>query len=117
MESALRFITVFLIFILVLFISHLTTKFVGNYQKGQMSGGNIRLLEAARLNSNAYIQIVRVANRILVLAVSKESVSTLCELSEDEYESIREDANNVSSNSAFVNFLDAAKKAYSQKKN
>lgn len=117
MESALRFITVFLIFLLVVFISHLTTKIVGNYQKNQLSGGNIKLLDAARLNSNSYIQIVRVANRILVLAVSKESVSTLCELSEDEYKSIEEDANNVSSNSAFLNFLETAKKTYSQKKN
>lgn len=117
METALRFVTVFLIFVLVLLITHFTTKFVGNYQRDQMSGMNIKLLEAVRLNNNSYIQIVRVANRILVLAVSKETVTKLCELSEDEYSSFEEDAGSVSSSSAFINILDKAKETLSQKKN
>lgn len=118
MDTVLRFITVFLIFILVLFISHFTTKFVGNFQSKQYSGGNIKLLEAKRLNSSTYIQIIQVAGRVLVLSVSKDNVNTLCELSEDEYKKMCEEAPQMgASGSVFSNILSAAKSSLPDNKN
>ena len=118
MDTVLRFVTVLLIFLFVLFITHITTKIVGNYQKNSMSGGTIRLLEGVRLNNNTYIQIVRVAGKILVLAVSKESVSTVCELTEEEYNrALEEIKENPQGSDSFAKFFEHAKEVLPRKKN
>ena len=87
MDAFLRFLTVLLIFVFVLVITQLTTRYVANYQKNRLGGGTIRLLESARLNNNAYIQLVNIAGRVLVLAVAKDNISVICELTEEEYNS------------------------------
>ena len=77
----------------------------------------MKLLEAVRLNSNTYIQIVQIADRILVLAVSKESVNTICELSKEEYEESKVSTEEGLSTSSFSDFLIKAREKVSGKKN
>lgn len=111
MDEILRLLTVLLIFVFVLFITHFVTKFVGNYQKNQFGSRGIEILEAARLSGNTNIQIVRVANKILVLSVGKENATLLCELSNEEYNELknnRESETLVGSDS-FKGMLEKAK--------
>ena len=118
MDTVLRFITVLLVFVFVLVITYFTTRFIGNYQKNTMSGGTIKLLEGIRLNNSTYIQIVRVAGRIIVLAVSKDNVSSIAELTLEEYEkALEENSDNANNNDAFQTLLDKAKSALPNKKN
>ncbi len=84
MESFVQLLTVLFIFVFVLVITYLTTRWIGNYQKARNSGTNIELLDAHRLNQGQYIQIVRIGDRYLALAVGKDSVTLLCELTEEE---------------------------------
>lgn len=79
-NSYAQFIAVLLIFVVVLAVTALTTRYIANYQKQQGSMGNIELLESANLGSNKYIQIIRVANTYLAVAVCKDSVTKLCEI-------------------------------------
>ncbi len=84
MDSIIQFITVLVIFIFVLAITYFTTVWIGNYQKTRNRGVNIELLDAQRLNQSQYIQIVRIGEKFLALGISKDSVTPICEIPEDE---------------------------------
>ncbi len=79
-----EFIYVMLIFVAVLVITYFGTRFIGKFQSNKYSAGNIELLEAGRLSASQYIQIVRIGQKIYALAVSKENVTVIGELSEDD---------------------------------
>ena len=83
-NSYAQLLTVLLIFVVVLGATALTTKWIAGYQKEMGRSGNIELLDAVRLGNNKYIQIVRVGQTYLALAVCKDSVTVLCEISENE---------------------------------
>lgn len=79
-----QFITVVVIFILVLGITYLTTKWLAGYQKEKSAGSNVEVLETARITANKYIQIVRCADKYLAIAVCKDTVTVLAELEPEQ---------------------------------
>jgi len=82
-SSVAQLITVLLIFILVLAMAAFTTKYVGNYQKMQGVNRNMEVIETLRITNNKYIQIVRAANKYIVIAVGKDEISMLTEVDEN----------------------------------
>ncbi len=86
-EGAAQFATVFLIFLVVLAATYVTTRIVGNYQKIQGKGGNFEAIETYRVTGNKYLQIVRVGRRYFVIAVCRDNIELISELSEDDFES------------------------------
>lgn len=110
MDSFFQFATVLLIFIFVLAITYLTTKWVGNIQKGSFKGRNVEILEGDRLTQSQFIQIVRIGSKYLALGVSKDQITKLCELSRDELVFPEDgDADQLPSD-AFQKVLEQAKK-------
>ena len=98
----LDFIVILVIFVLVLGVTLAVTKWLADYQKQQGRYGNIELIEAARLGSNKYIQIVRAGEKYFVLAVCKDTVTLLGEVSGEE---LFNDSNkSVSDAKEFTNF-------------
>lgn len=83
-DSYIQFMTVLILFVFVLFITYVVTRWIAKYQKGQTIAGNIEIIETCRLTQNKYIQIVRTGNKYLVIAVGKDEVHMLTELSEEE---------------------------------
>ena len=83
-DSYVQFITVLLLFVFVLAVTALVTRWIGGYQKGKSSGMNMELLEALRLSNNKYIQLVRIGRKYLALAVCKDTVTMLSEIPEEE---------------------------------
>ena len=77
-----QFITVLILFILVLGVTWAVTKWLAAYQKGKGSGGNIEMLESFRIASDKYVQIIRVADKYLAVAVAKDTVTFLAEVDE-----------------------------------
>lgn len=75
-----RIITVFILFLIVLWITWAVTKWTAGYQRGKWSGGNIEMLESFRIASDKYVQIIRVADKYLAVAVAKDTVALLAEL-------------------------------------
>lgn len=86
LESAAQFVTVLLVFIFVLALTYVTTRWVGKFQKLQTNNRNFEVIETCRLTSNKYLQIVRAGSKYLVIAVSKDMITMLAELTEDEIE-------------------------------
>lgn len=86
MSDWLRFVVVMGIFIFVLFITYLSTRFIATFQKTQGGQGNhnIEVLETQRITNNKYLQIVKVGTKHFVIAICKDSVTFLVELSDEE---------------------------------
>lgn len=83
-DSFLDLITVLLIFVFVIAITLFTTKYVANYQKVQNAGKNIEVLETYRISQSKYIQIVKIGAKYVAIAVSKDTVTLLTALEEND---------------------------------
>lgn len=84
LQSLLQLVGVLIIFLFVLVITYFTTKWMGGIQKAQMRAGNLSLLETMRIANNKYIQLVKAGDVYLVIAVGKDEVTKLAELTEEQ---------------------------------
>lgn len=82
-DSIVQFLTVLIIFVIVLGATWLTTRFVAGFQKGKMQNGNFELIDSFRISQSKYVQLLRIGDRYLAIAVCKDTVTVLTELSED----------------------------------
>lgn len=83
-SSYAQFIAVLLVFVLVLAVTALTTKWIANYQKQQGGNCNIEVIETSRISNNKYIQLVRVGGTYMAIAVCKDTVTMLGEIPEEQ---------------------------------
>lgn len=82
--DVIQFITVLLIFVLVLALTYLITRWIAGYQKNMMGKHNIEVIDTFRIAQNKYVQIIRLGNRYLAIAVCKDTITVLREMSEEE---------------------------------
>ena len=85
MDSFLQLCTVLFLFVLVLFVTWLATKWIARVQ-GSVNAHNVNIetVETYRLTANKYIQIVRTGEKYLAVAICKDTVTMLTEVSEQE---------------------------------
>lgn len=84
-KSLGQLIWVLILFVLVLLLTLLTTRFLAKYQRGQMQGSqNLRIIETMRVSANGYIQIIEAGDVYLVIAVSRDHVDKLAEFTKDQ---------------------------------
>ena len=74
-DSFFQLIGVLLIFLFVLAITYVTTRWIGQYQQGMMQNKNIQVVETFRVSNNKFIQIIQ---------VGKNVVNILTELTEED---------------------------------
>ncbi|MGN0482770.1 MAG: flagellar biosynthetic protein FliO [Lachnospiraceae bacterium] len=84
MDSFLQLLSVLFIFVVVLALTYFTTRFLAGYQKTQMHQKNLRVVETLKITQNKYIQIIEVGTVYLVIAVCKDTVTRLAELTPDQ---------------------------------
>lgn len=105
-DATAQFLTVVFIFVLVLGLTYFTTRWIANYQKGKNVNTNVEIIEVSKITANKYIEIVRCGEKYLAIAVCKDTVTMLCELSEEQL-SLEE--NNSSKGGGFKDILEKAK--------
>ncbi len=94
-ESFTQFLTVILVFVLVLVLTYLTTRFVGNYQKTKAATRNFDVIETYRITNGKYLQIVRIGSRYVVIGIGKDDITSICELSEEDIRLVPDDSGQV----------------------
>jgi flagellar protein FliO/FliZ len=68
----------------VLFLAYLAARIAGSFQSNVVNKrSNIKVIEVFRLSNNKVIEIVRIGDKYLALAVCRDSVTVLTELSEE----------------------------------
>lgn len=83
-DSYIQFITVLLLFVMILAAAYGVTRWIAKTQKGRTPEGNLEVMETCRLTPNKYVQIVRAGEKYLVIAIGKDEVHMLAELSREE---------------------------------
>ncbi len=89
-ESFMQFLTVLLVFVLVLALTYLTTRFVGSYQKTRSINRNFEVIETYKITNGKFLQLVRVGEKYIVIGIGKDSVTNICELSADDIKEVPE---------------------------
>lgn len=84
LESFLELIGVLLIFVFVLVITYLGSKWMAGYQKVHMKSKNLHVIESIPAGNNKMICLVKVGTEYLVVAVGKDEIHYLATLTEEQ---------------------------------
>lgn len=106
LESVIQLITVLFIFVFVLAITWISTRYIAGIQKNKYKTGNMELVETLRISNNKYMQIVRVGSQYYCMAVCKDTVTMLGEVRKED---MVFSENNVNVNMDFHKILEKVK--------
>lgn len=84
LNSFLQLVGVSILFLIVLAITFLTTKFVGGIKMNRDSKSNFKVIETYKITQNKFLQIIEVGNKYILIAISKDSIQYLTELDRQE---------------------------------
>ena len=65
-------------------LAYYVTKMLALSRGRGRKGGNLRIVESISLGNQSVIHLIKAADKYLVVGVSRENITMLCELSEDE---------------------------------
>lgn len=92
LNSFLQLLGAIIIFGFVLIITYFTTKWVGGFQKTQMKSSNLQVIDTMRIANNKFVQVIKVGEKYLVIAVGKDEVTMLTELPEEQLKETTQDS-------------------------
>lgn len=107
LENVIQLIVVLFVFLIVVVLTGITTKWVGGLQKTQYSNKNMKPIESMKVGNNKYIQLIQVGEVYLILGIGKDEVHTIAKLTKDELpELMNQDVEDgAASTSSFSNIL------------
>ena len=83
-DSIVQLLTVVIIFIFVLVLTYIATRFTAELQKGKMANSNIDIVETFKIAPTKYIQIARIGEKYFSYVVCKDTVTLLGELTKND---------------------------------
>ncbi len=89
-NSFARFLTLLVIFVIVLAITYFSTRFLAKNQSGTTRAANMHVCETLQLAPGRYLQIVRVGKKYYLIGTGKDSINFMTELDDDMEFSERE---------------------------
>lgn len=118
LESFLQLLGVMIIFAFVLLITYLTTRWMGGFQKGRSGNRNLHIVETIGVGSNKMISIVEAGSKYLVVAIGKDEVHLLTELTREELKdlSFLDEQEGTIRTEGFAEILDKLKNNWPKKR-
>ena len=113
-NSIWELIGLVLLLIVILITTYYTTKFVGRVKGNQIKTGNFELIDSYRIAPNKMLQIIKVSDKYLVIAISKDTIEFITELEEDRV-TLRDEV--PTNKESFKKVFDIIKKKYEADKN
>ncbi len=83
-ESFLKLISVLFVFVIVLAITYVATRWMGGYQKIRMKSKNLQVIETIPAGNNKMIALIKAGTQYLVVSVGKDEIHHLATLEEDQ---------------------------------
>ncbi len=121
LNSFIQLIGALLIFLFVLAITYLTTKWLGGYQRASMFNKNLQIVESLKIDASKYIALVKAGEIYLVVAVGKDEMTVLAQLTEEQLTEVPTFENNTQVMSSqkmtesFKSILEKAKNNFPKK--
>ncbi len=107
-DSYLQLITVLVVFVLVLGVTALVTRWIANYQKQQNVNVNVEVIETTRIAGNKYVQVLRIGEIYVAIAVCKDTVTQLCQIPKEQLRSDKSAQGSFLKSAGFKELLDKA---------
>lgn len=84
-EGIVELLGLFAVFILILVLAYFTSRWIGK-QGGVIPARNpnMQVVETLKLSQTKYIQIIKVADKYIVMGISKDNMEYITEISKDE---------------------------------
>lgn len=115
LETFLQLIGSLIIFIFVLLMVYLVTKWMGSVQKGQSHNKNLHIVETIGVGNNKMISIVQAGTEYLVVSIGKDEVHLLTKLSREELADLSFEEERDSSSESFTEVLKKLKEKLHKK--
>lgn len=94
-NNILQLITALFVFVLVLALTYFVTKWIAKSGAMQYRAKNIKVIETYKIAPSKYIQIIQIGKKQYAIGVTKEQITFLSELEEDQLEIPEEFGNTV----------------------
>lgn len=113
----MQLISVLVIFVFVLVITYVTTRWMAGFQKSRSYNKNLKIIETIAVGNNKLISIVAVGKKYIAVSVGKDDVHFLTEIKEDELKdlSFLDEPDKESAKESFANILEKLKKSHSDR--
>lgn len=73
-----------LVLAIILLAAYYTSRFIGKYKLGQLKDSNITVIDMYKISNSKMLQIVKIANKYVVIGISKDQITYITELDEEE---------------------------------
>jgi flagellar protein FliO/FliZ len=83
-DSILQLLGLVILLVVILFAAYYTSRFVGKMTMGQLKNSNFKVIDTYRIGPNKVIQIVKIGNKFIAIAIAKDTITYLTELEESE---------------------------------
>lgn len=90
-QNVLELIAVLIVFIFVLAATYYVTKWIGKSGVVQMQSKNIKVIETFKIAQNKYIQIIQLGDKYYSIAVTKDNITFLSALDEEQLDLTKKD--------------------------
>ncbi len=100
LNNILQLIAALFVFVLVLALTYFVTKWIAKSGAMQSRAKNIKVIETYKIAPSKYIQIVQIGKKQYAIGVTKEQITFLSELEEDQLE-IPEEFGNTMGDTSF----------------
>ncbi len=119
LDSLFELLGLVLIFAVVILACYLTTRIVAGKHLRQQKLGNFEVIETYQVAQNRFLQIIRIGRKYVCIAVGKDSVEPVCELSEEDVVKLNQDQqpSGLEVKETFQNILNRFKKNKDENKN
>lgn len=77
-------IGILILFFIILYMAYLASRYAVRLQGGGSPGRNMQIIEAISVGPQKTLQLVRVGGTYMVVGVSRDKITYLCEVSEEE---------------------------------
>jgi flagellar protein FliO/FliZ len=82
MDSFMQLVGLVFLLIVILIAAYYTSKFVGGIKLGQLKHSNFSVIDSYRIGPNKVMQIVKIGNKYIVIAIGKDTINVVTELEE-----------------------------------
>lgn len=119
LDSFLKLISVLLVFVFVLAITYVVTRWMAGYQKTQMKCKNLQIIETIPMGNNKMVCLLKAGTQYMVVSVGKDEIHPLMTLTEDQLAdfSYMNDTQPLAMGESFQDILGQLKEKMSTKNN
>lgn len=90
-QNVLELIAVLIVFVFVLAATYYVTKWIGKSGVVQIQSNNIKVIETFKIAQNKYIQIIQLGDKYYSIAVTKDNITFLAALDEEQLDLTKKD--------------------------